>query len=327
MEPETARNRIMQIVTAWDVGTVHAVVDIHPGKVYRVERVADAPLILKNVGQDDPQAMVRLAFEHEVLRHLDRRGISVALPLPTRDGQSFVAEDGHLYTLSPHLISNSRWHALDLKGLERLNRNCGAAIAKLHVALAAFHAKDLEDRTWETVLPDDLFDRWIPAIRQNAIQQERDRFDAIIRDIEADMRATMESLPTQLIHRDCHQGNIIVNGERVSGSIDCDHLSIGPRVLDLASFIVHMIYEHVTDRERTAEWFELFPAVIEGYETEVPLRREEKRTLYYVMLAVLLIFTGWFFETGEPAKARGELEALSWMHGNRQRILDGIAAV
>jgi len=322
----TSKDQIMEIVAAWDVGAVQATVDLHLGKVYRVERATGMPLILKDIGKDSPQIVARFEFEYDVLRHLDRSGISVALPMPNREGEFLVVKDGCLYTLSPYLTTNNKWLELDFEGWKRLNRNCGAAIAKLHTALAAFPTEDLENRTWKTVLPDSFLEHWVPMIQQDSPAQERDEFNAILADISADMRTTTEDLPMQLIHRDCHHGNIIVDGKRVSGFIDCDHLSIGPRVFDLADFIVHMIKQHVANRERTAEWFALFPAVIQGYEEETSLSREEKRALYYVMLGILIMLAGWFFETGEPAKATSELEALSWMYHHRQKIYDLIMA-
>ncbi len=314
----------MEILTAWDIGPVQAVADLHLGNVFRVERAAGAPMILKNIGKDSPQVTARFAFEYEVLCQLDRYGVAVALPIPNRKGELLVAKDGHFFTLSPYLTSNNQWLELDFEGLKRLNHNCGAAIGKLHAALAAFPTEGLEHRTWKTVLPDMLFDHSIPVIQRSTTQQEREAFDAIIADIAVDMRATTENLPMQLIHRDCHHGNIVVNGEQVSGFIDCDHLSIGPRVFDLADFIVHMIKQDVTDLERTAAWFGLFPAVIQGYEKETPLLKEEKQALYYVMVGVLLMLAGWFFETGDAVKARSELEAIRWMYQHRQEILDQI---
>jgi Ser/Thr protein kinase RdoA (MazF antagonist) len=52
----------------------------------------------------------------------------------------------------------------------------------------------------------------------------------------ASIAATLRGLPEQLIHRDCHPGNVLVDGTRVIGFIDCDHLCIGPRLFDVACF-------------------------------------------------------------------------------------------
>jgi len=159
------RNQVMEILAAWDVGAVQAVVDIHPGKVYKVECVTSTYYVLKNIGENSPKVVQRFGFEYDVLCHLDRTGISIALPIPDREGELLVLKNGYLYTISPYLTTNNKWLELDPDGLKRLNHNCGAAIARLHMALAAFPAEDLENRTWKTVFPEDLFDHWIPIIQ------------------------------------------------------------------------------------------------------------------------------------------------------------------
>jgi Ser/Thr protein kinase RdoA (MazF antagonist) len=282
---------------------------------------------LKDIGSGADVAG-RFAFELDVLHHLDRAGVGVALPIPDRQGRALVEHGGRLYTLSPFLAADPRSRVradphprtLDRAGLVRLNRNCGAAIARLHAALATYPAEGLEQRTWKTVLPDEWFERSIPAIRAHLAPTAQREFDAAIRRVSGEMRSAATGLPQQLIHRDCHHGNIIVHGERVSGFVDCDHLSVGPRVLDLADFLVHMIKGRVTDKEATKEWFVLYPAVLEGYEAENPLSKQERRAVYAMMLGILLMFAAWFYETGTPQHAPRELETLAWMVEQQARI-------
>jgi Ser/Thr protein kinase RdoA (MazF antagonist) len=100
----------------------------------------------------------------------------------------------------------------------------------------------------------------------------------------------------------------------------CDHLSLGPRVLDLADFLVHMIKGHVADPQATEEWFVLYPAVLEGYQAENPLSKRERWAVYAMMLGILLMFAAWFYETGTPQHAPRELETLAWMVEQRARI-------
>ncbi len=324
--PTLPKDPMMAILAAWDVGAVQDVVDIHPGKVYRVDCAAGTSFVLKDIGETVPQVVQRFEFEVDVLRHLDRAGLAVALPVAGRAGDVWVARDGRLYTLSPYLTTDDRWLALDLAGLTRLNTHCGAAMGKLHRALAAFPTEGLETRTWKTVFPDDLLERSIPTVQRSMARPERAAVGALLAAFTAELRAIPAHLPTQLIHRDCHHGNIIVDGEQVSGFVDYDHLSIGPRLFDLADFIVHMIKQHVADPEWTAEWSQLFPAVLQGYESEVPLLREEKQALFPMMLGILLMFAAWFYETGSPDRAPLELAAFAWMAHNGQKIRDLIMA-
>jgi Ser/Thr protein kinase RdoA (MazF antagonist) len=289
--------------------------------------------ILKDIGAG-PDVERRFAFERDVLRHLDRAGVGVALPIPDRRGQALVEHGGRLYTLSPYLATEDRWLELDLEGLARLNHNCGAAIARLHAALATYPAHDLARRTWRTVLPDEWFERSIPAIRQGldvsggAVQdrrvKERATFDRAILAVKGELRIAASGLPEQLIHRDCHHGNIVVHGEQVSGFVDCDHLSLGPRVLDLADFLVHAVKGRVADRQATERWFVLAPALLEGYQGENPLSDRERRALYATMLGILLMFAAWFYETGTPQHAPRELETLAWMVEQRARICQAL---
>jgi Ser/Thr protein kinase RdoA (MazF antagonist) len=300
------------------VGAACAVHEIHPGRVVRIDIEGGEPLILKDIGSGADVAR-RFAFEVDVLRHLDRAGAGVALPLADRRGKEWVAHEGRLYTLSPCLATD-HWGALDRAGQVRLHRNCGAAIARLHAALATYPAHGLEQRTWKTVLPDEWFERSIPAIREHLAPVERKAFDAVLGQVSGEMRSVATGLPQQLIHRDCHHGNIVVQGEQVSGFVDCDHLSVGPRVLDLADFLVHGIKGRVADPEAVEVWFELLPAVIEGYQAENPLSGQEQRAVYAMMLGILLMFAAWFYETGTPQHAPRELETLAWMVEQRARI-------
>ncbi len=316
---------IKGILAAWITSPIRSVREIHPGRVFKVDCADGNPLILKDAGEANPQLIRRLEFEHEVLRHLHRANIPVAVPVLDREGNSFVFHDGHLYTLSPYLETNNRWLDLDLQGLKRLNYNCGAAIARLHLALVTFPKEKLERRTWRTVLPDVLLEECIPAIKLCLSGQDRTDFDAIISDVAEEMHATMIRLPEQLIHRDCHHGNIIMDGEQVSGFVDCDHISLGPRVFDIADFIVHMIKQDIADPKRTSDWFSLFPQVLEGYQEESALLEVEKGALYVVMLGVLLMFVDWFFKVGNPEKARSVLDAFVWMYRNQKAIRVRIA--
>ena len=307
------------IIEAWGISATCAVHEIHPGRVVRVDLEGGESLIFKDVGSGADAAR-RLAFEVDVLRHLDRAGVGVAVPLPDRQGRAWVEHGGRLYTLSPYLATEDRWRELDRAGLVRLNQNCGAAIACLHAALATYPADDLEQRTWKTVLPDEWFKRSIPVIREHLAPVEREAFDDVIQRVDSEMQSAATGLPQQLIHRDCHHGNIVVRGEQVSGFVDCDHLSIGPRVLDLADFLVHGIKGRTTDRKATEEWFAILAAVLEGYEVENPLAERERWAVFVMMLGILLMFAAWFYETGTPQHAPRELETLAWMVEQRARI-------
>ena len=84
----------------------------------------------------------------------------------------------------------------------------------------------------KTVLPDEWFKRSIPVIRDHLAPVDRKAFDDVIQRVAGEMRSAATGLSQQLIHRDCHHGNIVVRGEQVSGFVDCDH---HPILMGLAS--------------------------------------------------------------------------------------------
>jgi Ser/Thr protein kinase RdoA (MazF antagonist) len=320
-------DRYLEILKAWEIDTVKKVTTIHPGRVFKVELENGVFLLLKDIGKEDPQVFRRFEFEYDVLRHLHQVGISVAIPILDRRGKPLVIHNEHYFTLSPFLTTNNRWLDLNFDELKNLYYNCGSAIARLHIALASFPTVDIEKRTWKTVFPDVLLNQCIPNVCQNMSEQERTGFEMILHDLIEDINTFTKGLSEQLIHRDCHTGNIVVNGEQVSGFVDCDHISLGPKIFDIADFLVHMIKNDVSDRELTKRWLNLFPVVLEGYEKENPLSEKEKQGLYFIMLGTFIMFADWFYKIGDADKAQAEMVAFNWMYRNRQEICKRIMAV
>jgi Ser/Thr protein kinase RdoA (MazF antagonist) len=244
----------------------------------------------------------------------------VALPQRDRSGHPSHLYEGNRFTLSPFLETGRSWLELDEAGLRRLNANCGAAIGRLHNSLASFPQANLEQRTWRTDFSEPWFNDIIQNIQKHLAPPERKAFVPILDESAVDIQASARGLPEQLIHRDCHHGNIVVQGEQVTGFVDCDHLSLGPRVFDLANFVIHMIKHSVNVPQRTAEWFRLFPAVLQGYQHTNPLGTREQQAVYWMLLGILILFVDWFYKTGSPEKALSDLEAFAWIARNRKQI-------
>ena len=117
-------SRIVEIVAMWEVGSIGAIDEIHPERVWRVELAGGESLILKDIGAGEDVAR-RFAFELDVLQHLDRSGVGVAVPLsqPTQAGrEALVEHNGHLYTLSPFLAFEDGWLHLRSSNTEPVMR-------------------------------------------------------------------------------------------------------------------------------------------------------------------------------------------------------------
>jgi Ser/Thr protein kinase RdoA (MazF antagonist) len=265
-----------------------------------------------------------LALEFEILQHLSAAHVPVAVPLLGRRGSPAVVSGGHLFSLSPFLKTRGSAEAIPW---EVLCIKYGAAIGDLHIALASFPPERLVGRTWRNDPMKDSFENRIPSLQQFLQGDQAIWFKRIIAEMESEMKHALADLPEQLIHRDCHPGNVLTDGAEVIGFIDCDHLSLGPPVLDLAYFVIHLVKGDVHDPDKAAGWLHYFPLVIQGYEQKIRLSDHEKAALPYMIVYVLVLFADFFYHLKNEVAAKVELDALVFIHSHleeiRQRTLEG----
>jgi len=314
---------ILDIMSVWDVAVSGQVEEICPEGIYRLSSERGEELILKDIGPVDDQLLSQLAFEHEVLRHLQHVGLPVALPLPDSQGRTVVPWRDHYYTLSPCLPSDST--ALMPADRHRLLRNYGAAIAQMHRALTTFPSDRLPDWIGRIDLASEVFDTGFPVIMPYLQGKQADRFQAILASLKRTVPAAFQGLPEQLIHRDCHAGNLLSCGTEVTGIVDWDHVIIGPRILDLAYFSVQLAKRHVRNPVKMAQWLDDFPLLLSGYGAESILQEEEKAAFPYALISVPILFAYWAIETSHSDDyIQTELDNIAWLYGNlevvRQRV-------
>ncbi len=123
----------------------------------------------------------------------------------------------------------------------RIGPAYGAAIARLHDALATFPDPRVAVRTWREDPIRQMYDDRIPQLLEYLDPPASRDLQIAIDAFWKDYCEALTGLPEQLIHRDCHLGNVLARGYEVIGFIDCDHFSIGSVVLDLAYFLVHLV--------------------------------------------------------------------------------------
>ncbi len=319
-------SQIMEILEFWSIHSVPEWSAIQRN-VFQMTTGDGRQLILKNIGEEsDNWRIPRVPFEYDVLSHVHQSGVPVAVPILSCDGMPCVVFSEQVYCLYPHFINNPG-EVKNASDRRTLYRNYGAAIAKLHQALATYPNKNVADRTWRDDRLHQVFDEAIPCISENLPREQNQAFTQMVDEMGAEMRRVYSDLPEQLIHRDCHPGNVIVDGFEVSGFVDCNHLSIGPRTLDLAYFLVHLVKWDVGDEHKTATWLAHYNQVVVGYERVRPLERRERQGLFYVMLSVLLGFADHFYRGGEPQNVKVELDTFAWMYHHRQEIIGKVVSL
>ena len=165
-----------------------------------------------------------------------------------------------------------------------------------------------------------VLDDAIPVIREHLEDKELQRFDRCLGEIEVGLRGALTGIPQRRIHGDCHTGNVLLYHNRVVGFVDLDHLPVGPAIYDICSALVDQVKWAVRDAEHTARWLGAFDRVIVGYERVLPLSEREKAAIWYMMLAIQLLFAYWMFLHGNREWAELNMGAFYWLYEHGDEI-------
>jgi Ser/Thr protein kinase RdoA (MazF antagonist) len=266
----------------------------HEMSANRVWRIADQHeerFVLKRFAESSTADSVRrFVDEARVVSYLAQQGFPVAVPILSDHGVAFVhGRDGGMYALSPLLARSDAAFDAGTR-----NRNLGAMLARLHVALdrCPFHLdssligrgtidsgrlsscrdrleSDLPPNTWHALAS--LIDPWMDS-----------------------MRESFEVTAPQRIHGDAHGGNLLFDGNSVSGIIDVDHLPLAARIYDLAYYLAFGVHWRVEHPSMANDMSFEARTVLGGYHAESVLSKPEREALPAMSLAVALFLLEFF---------------------------------
>jgi Ser/Thr protein kinase RdoA (MazF antagonist) len=307
---------LQAVLAHWNMPSVTAIEAIqarHPA--FKISTLGPT-FLLKDISH--APNLSRLEFTRAVLTHVARSGLKVPVPIPARSAHSAVQRDGRYYLLSEFIPAGER--PSDLERMGELFYQTGQAIGVLHTALAAYPEAEARRQTWREDLAGHV-GGWMTNLCAGLPERQA----AVVRKVSVErdgsIEAALRGLPEQLIHRDCHPGNILVDGTRVVGFIDCDHLCIGPRLFDLAYYAVHHLKWQTEDEAATSLWLANLPRLLQGYRAQRSLPPAEAAALPPAMLAYHLLLAHWFLGRRQMEDIELELRALAWIHTNFDRIL------
>ncbi|MGI6083034.1 MAG: phosphotransferase enzyme family protein [Limnochordia bacterium] len=298
---------ILRVLSNWNIGEVTSVETFHSGK-YRssgnayLVRCEGSLFVLKRVKPKDT-----LGQMFAVLPELYRRGVPVAVPVATRDGKQAVFCDEDCYYVAPFLygsVINDHFGP----GIERRSRSFGKALARLHVALRQI---DLPGRLTKIDLPG-----------QVQACEEKARTGGMSPSVTAALSETIDAfrssspLPNQLIHRDAHASNVLFTDNEVSGWLDFELMTIGPRAFDLGYYSTSLLMDALDDPAKTERWLSALGPLVGGYQAGDGLTDNECALLPYVLLAIEAVFLSYYFRINDQAGIRENARALEWIHGN-----------
>ncbi len=106
-----------------------------------------------------------------------------------------------------------------------------------------------------------------------------------------------DTLPKQIIHRDPNPSNIIT-AEKTWGFIDFDLSERNIRIFDPCYAATAILSEsfNENDKEKLAQWIEIYKNIIYGYDSVAKLSSNETKAIPYVVLANQIICCAWLSE-------------------------------
>lgn len=237
---ELSLNEIKEVISHWDVGVVDAVTPMQGGsrqspKARIVTNQGVFVLKRRSVKSID---LERVRFAHHVMLSLGIAGLPIALPQFARDHTTYFLNSQSIFELFI-FINGNRWQRLPSQAFES-----GKTLAQLHqVALMM---------TWHGHVNASCFHgnlavvealRRAPAAIQRANQGQSNGVENVCEQISAlyqDASRRVEdlefqALDSQVVHGDWHAGNVLFDGDRISGILDFDSARLEPAIVDIAN--------------------------------------------------------------------------------------------
>lgn len=256
-----------------------------------------------------------LKAEHAVLFCLDAQKMPVAVPVATAGGRYHATFGKRFYCLYPFLpgdVVSDYFTA----GAEKRAYLFGKAIGKLHLALRNCRHPAFPVVEWGAMAPD-LAD--LPEQFKSA-QLDCQHLEGAIARFAAEYAPLAESLPRHLTHGDLHPGNMLFQGETVTGYFDFEIVAHRPRIYDPVYCAAAMFLFAFPDPGKSELWLDLLPALLKGYSSAGKLTENERRAVFPVMLASFLSMISVHCQNGAFTYAAFIENVLAWIHENEARI-------
>jgi Ser/Thr protein kinase RdoA (MazF antagonist) len=312
-------NNIQSIILNWDTGEIEQIdkVNTPSGKVHSIKLKNGQKYFLKeknNYGEIDKELLL-----HE---KLSKHGIEISVPMLNLQKEYFVEKDAKLYCLYKALSGRVFHQHFDNGALKRAFLY-GKSIALLHNGLKE---SNLDNLIPEMNLKEQLENWAIPTILKET-DVDNKIIQSIISDLKQNLLFIINTLPIQLIHRDAHPGNIVLNEDQISGFIDFDISRTGIRLFDLCYCSTSILMSNFDDSNSREMWIKILKELIKGYKNINPLSENESKSIIHVIYSIQIIFVAYFYDLGNRDVAKINLEALYWIHKKKHVIQEEISTV
>ncbi len=318
-KPEVARmksytkNELRKILDHWDIPKNLSIGDVSIANGAKVDesewKIGDA-YILKTGNRVERIRHLKIA------QALGRNGFPSLLPVPTKAGDDFLEGDD-IFILS-HAVKGAPIASEKLCGehCAPYAEEYGRGIARLHKALKEIQ-KDINPD--EINLYQNVMEWALPSVRRQNRQWDMKIDDSFFEDYTKTFGALYVGLPRQLIHRNPCPGYVFFEGEQVSGFEDFDLSECNIRLWDPCYCATGILSEG--HDAMCAIWLDILKSLLQGYNKENPLLRQEKQAVYYVICSIQMICVAYFESCDEyKALAKTNRQMLQFIIHNRNQI-------
>jgi AraC-like DNA-binding protein/Ser/Thr protein kinase RdoA (MazF antagonist) len=243
------------------------------------------------MGYNEEEAISNLLKRLTISKALKERGFSSGLPLQAKNGEYYVRDKEIVFTLTDENANPTTLNKIDINSpnYPEIAAECGRSIGNLHSVLL-----DLED---ELICDDmDMYRRmadWaLPEVRKINQQWSMGLADSFFEEWLTEFAKLHPQLPRQIIHRDPNPQKVVVDDTEFSYFMFSELLERNVRLFD-PCYCATGVLSELPDLGQFDKWLEIASAILGGYDEVAHLTEAEKRSVYYVMTGISMIFIAW----------------------------------
>ncbi|MDX8365397.1 phosphotransferase enzyme family protein [Cytobacillus sp. IB215665] len=189
-----------------------------------------ATLITTNNGKryvlKQKESVEKTINEIKLLLSIDKQDFKVHLPIQTNGGEYYYCSDDVVYCIYNYLDGQT-FKAIDAVKNTTIPELLGSSIAQLHQVLKQV-SNDLQFP--KKNLYNQVFDWAVHEILKN---EENQDLTSIYHTLQINFKNVIHDFPQQLIHRDAHIFNVIIQKDRLAGFVDFDIVEHNVRLFDI----------------------------------------------------------------------------------------------